>query len=50
MIDNKNNRWDKWNYDNDGLYFITISTKDRYEYFGVIKNNTQFNPYLVLDG
>ncbi len=39
MYQNKNNRWNKWNYSNNGFYFITICTGDRYPYFGNIEND-----------
>jgi len=29
-----------WNYQNSGYYFITINTKNREEYFGIIRENT----------
>ncbi len=31
-----------WDYSDSGLYFITICTKDRIEYFGRIKNEIMF--------
>lgn len=39
MHENKNNRWEKWNYSDNGFYFITVCTKDRYGYFGNIVND-----------
>ena len=40
MLINKPNRWENWNYNYNGFYFVTICTKDRYEYFGKIENKT----------
>ena len=40
MLINRPNRWKNWNYNYNGFYFVTICTKDRYEYFGKIKNKT----------
>ena len=34
----KSNRADWWDYRNAGGYFITICTKNRFYYFGEIKN------------
>jgi REP element-mobilizing transposase RayT len=34
----KLNRWKKYNYSQDGMYFVTICTKNRLELFGDIKN------------
>lgn len=35
----KSIRLKNYNYSNNGLYFITICTYDKYEYFGEIKND-----------
>ena len=34
----KSHRWQGWNYADSGVYFITICTKNRVEYFGRTKN------------
>ena len=34
----KSPRWKNYNYSREGAYFITINTKDRFPYFGEIKN------------
>jgi putative transposase len=34
----KQNRWTEYNYSEDGVYFVTICTKDRVEFFGKIVN------------
>ncbi len=45
----KNNRCLKFNYDNGGLYFITICIKNRGNFFGVIDNgNVYFSDFGIL--
>ncbi len=39
MHENKNNRWNEWNYSCDGFYFVTICTNGKYPYFGNIEND-----------
>ncbi len=34
----KNNRLPKYDYSSPGFYFVTISTKNNYNYFGYIRN------------
>src|SRR3989338_4275691 len=42
----KLNRLKEWNYSEPGLYFITICTKNRKEYFGDVGNDQIiFNKY-----
>ena len=36
----KSNRLYQYDYDSEGYYFVTLCVKDRFEYFGYIKNNT----------
>ena len=32
MHENKNNKWNEWNYSCDGFYFVTICTNGKYPY------------------
>ncbi len=38
MRQRKLNRMPEFDYSSEGLYFITVCTKDRREYFGMVKN------------
>ena len=37
-------RLQNWNYANEGMYFVTICTKNRENYFGNIDSKGIFNP------
>jgi putative transposase len=40
MKNRKSNRWDKWDYSNEGYYFVTICTKNRNPIFGIVSNES----------
>ena len=45
----KKNRLENFDYSQNGLYFITICTKNRFEYFAVIENqNIKMTAYGVI--
>ncbi len=46
MENRKPNRLQKYDYSQNGYYFVTICTKDRYEWFGEVKDDVmELNEY-----